>query len=289
MLEIRAPRDFDAPARLASRFARRYQDPRRDDFAPDGVVIDLRDCAVIDPPAALWCVVYASLVRWKGIDCELLVPEHSGVAAYLMTLGLFSMLEEVQVTIDTRGLGTGKESQTLVPLQRFSDVSGVEQLADEALDRLSADKPVAGNLSALIANTFAELGNNAAEHAASPVGAFGMVQRYAPASGGTQFWCVVADGGMGIRASLARNPALKPRYDWTAIEEALKELVTGTGSSHRGLGLFGIAEDMRLPGNAFIIHSGTGIMHLEKEDSDPVARQCPVLFPGTLAGARISL
>ncbi|MDE2836815.1 MAG: hypothetical protein OXL97_04810 [Chloroflexota bacterium] len=289
MLEIRAPRHFDVPGRLFPRLARRYQDPRKDDFTPDEVVIDLRDCATLDPPAALWCVVYASLVRLKGIGCRVEPPDDAALCAELAAQGLFSMLEEMGVSVDARASGTANGSQIIMTLQRFSDVSEVEQLADDALECLSADKPVAGNLSALILNTFAELGNNAAEHAASPTGAFGMVQSYEPPSGGMQFWCTVADGGIGIRASLARNPALKPRYDRTAIEEALKELVTGTGSSHRGLGLFGIVEDMRPHGHEFIIHSGTGIMHLREEDSDPVAQQCPILFPGTLAGARISL
>lgn len=287
MLEIRAPEIFPHAGMLSPRDA--SYDPRKAGPGNSSVCIDLRECQFIHPPAVLWCIVYSAVTRWKGIDCELLVPENFGVATYLKTLGLFSMLEEIGVSVDARDLGTANDSQVIVPLQRFIDISQVEQLADVALERLSADKPVAGNLSALISNTFAELGNNAAEHADSSVGAFGMVQFYDPPGRGTQFWCVVADGGMGIRASLSRNPTLKPRYEWTAIEEALKEQVTGTGLPHRGFGLFGIAQDMRSLGHEFIIHSGTGMMHLQEEDSVPVARRCSVPFPGTLTAARISL
>lgn len=289
MLEIRAPRYFDAPGRLSSQLAGRYQDPREDDFTPGEVIIDLRDCVVLDPPAALWCVVFASLVRWKGIGCRVEVPGNLAIATYLKTLGVFSMLEEMGIPIDAKDLGASNDSQVIVPLQGFYRVSEVEQLADDALERLSSDKPVAGNLSALISNTFAELGNNAAEHASSPVGAFGMAHFHDVPGKGTQLWCVVADGGIGIRASLTHNPALRPRYDWTAIEDALKEQVSGTTSPHRGLGLFGIAEDMRSSGHELIIHSGIGMMHLQEDESAPEAHRCMVSFPGTLAAARISL
>ena len=288
MLEIRAPEIF----RHAGELPRQESsfDPRKEGFGNSGgVCIDLRECDFIHPPAVLWCIVYASLVRWKDVDCELLVPENLGVATYLKTLGLFSLLEEINVSVDTRDLGTANDSQIIIPLQGFEDIAQVERLADDALEQLSADKPVAGNLSALISNTFAELGNNAAEHAASPVGAFGMVQFYDLPNRGTQFWCAVADGGMGVRASLTRNPSLNPRYDWTAIEQALREQVSGTASPHRGLGLFGIAEDMRASGHEFIIHSGIGQMILKEEDEEPSASRCHVLFPGTLAAARISL
>ena len=287
MLEIRAPRIFPHAGVLASQEA--SYDPRRSDFRSDGVCIDLRECEFVYPPAVLWCAVYTALVRRTGANCELLVPENTGVAVYLKSLGLFSLLDESGVTVDTRGLVIANDSQIVAPLQRFDTTSQVERLADEALDRLSANRHVTGNLSAFVSDTFAELGNNAAEHAESPVGAFGMVQFYDLPGRGMQFWCVVADGGSGIRASLTRNPALRPRYDWTAIEEALKERVSGTGLSHRGFGLFGIAEDMRSLGHEFIIHSGIGMMMLKEEDEIPSADRCSTLFPGTLAAARISL
>ena len=289
MLEIWAPQIF----RHAGELPRQESsfDPRKEGFSNSGgVCIDLRGCEFIHPPAVLWCAVYAALTRNARIECEVLVPENLGVATYLKSLGLFSVLGEIGVSVDTRGLGAANDSQVIIPLQRFDDISQVEHLADEALERLSIDRTIAGNLSATISNTFAELGNNAAEHAASPIGAFGIVQFYDLPGRGMQFWCVVADGGIGIRASLARNTALRPpRYDWTAIEEALKEQVSSTGSPHRGLGLFGIAEDMRSSGHEFIIHSGIGLMTLKEEEEYSLADRCHVLFPGTLAAARISL
>ena len=113
-----------------------------------------------------------------------------------------------------------------------------------------------------------------------------MVQYYREASD-SRFLCVVADGGIGIRKSLERNEDLRTRifYDWSAIELALKERVTGTGSPTRGIGLASIAEDMRRPGRQLLIHSGIGIV-TQSEDLESDARR-GTLFPGTLAFASI--
>ena len=60
---------------------------------------------------------------------------------------------------------------------------------------------------------------NAVQHSESPIGALGLIQFY-EFQQGRRFVCVVADGGIGIRRSLERNPELKNRvpYDWVAIE-----------------------------------------------------------------------
>lgn len=97
----------------------------------------------------------------------------------------------------------------------------------------------------------------------------------------------MADGGIGIRRSLERNPLYLNRvpYDWGAIELATRERVSGTGDSSRGIGLFGVAEDMRKPGRQLIIHSGIGLLQIDV-DLQSQARRTR-LFPGTLAYASI--
>ena len=72
-------------------------------------------------------------------------------------------------------------------------------------------------------------------------------------------------------------------YDWDAIEFALKERVTGTGLKTRGIGLYVIAEEMKVPGRILLIHSGQGMLQLTE---DAEARRTR-LFPGTLAYASI--
>lgn len=99
--------------------------------------------------------------------------------------------------------------------------------------------------------------------------------------------CAVADGGIGIRRSLEKNPEYRSRvpYDWVAIELAMRERVSGTGDSRRGIGLYGVSEDMRIAGRQLIVHSGVGSLQIDEELQTQAHRTR--LFPGTLAFASI--
>jgi hypothetical protein len=98
----------------------------------------------------------------------------------------------------------------------------------------------------------------------------------------------VADGGIGIRRSLESNEALRRRAysDWTAIDLALEEGTSETGSSRRGIGLFGVAEEMAKPGRELIIHSGIGLLRTGGGATAEATRSS-VCFPGTLVSASI--
>ena len=95
----------------------------------------------------------------------------------------------------------------------------------------------------------------------------------------------MADGGIGIRRSLTRNPEYEDKvaYDWIAIEFAMRERVSGLPDRRRGIGLYGVAEDMKMPGRNLIIHSGIGSIQISEELGSPAQRTR--LFPGTLAFA----
>ena len=287
MLEIRAPRIFRHPGQLAAREA--SPDPRERGFPWDEVCINLRTCESVHPPAILWCAVYAALVHEAKRRCELVLPEDAGVAAYLNAAGLFRTMAELGVAFDNRSLGDTGGSQVIMPLRRFTTVSAAEDMENEILDRLSAESSIAGNLAAFLSSVFAELANNAPEHAESPIGAFGMLQ-LDELRRKRRLSCVVADGGIGIMEALSRNPAvcLPAPFDWVAIEHSLREHVSGTESLHRGLGLFKVSEDMRSPGCELIIHSGFGMVVINQQ-SESLARRCRVRFPGTLAAGTISL
>ena len=76
-------------------------------------------------------------------------------------------------------------------------------------------------------------------------------------------------------------------YDWVAIERAVRERISGTGKPTRGIGLFGVAEDMRSTGRSLIIHTGIGSLEIN-ENVESRARRT-TLFPGTLAATTIRL
>ena len=262
------------------------RDPREQRFYEADVVIDLRGCEFIWPAAVLWCVVYPILVRTRGSKCRVLVPEDTGVCIHLKSLGVFELLQNHGVEVDDRGIDYRPMPQVVLPVTGFNSANEVEQFADQALERLSTSGLGAINLRPLVSETFAELGLNAVQHAESPVGGFGLIQFF-DSTRGSRFVCTVADGGVGIRRSLERNPDLRSRvfYDWDAIELSVRERVSGTGNAHRGIGLYGVAEDMRAGNRSLIIHSGIGLLQIG-EDIQMQAKRSK-LFPGTLVSASI--
>ncbi len=288
MLEIRPPKRFPSlypwggPLEQTSAL----QDPRKPTFTEDEVVFDLRECVLVGFPAALWCIVYASLVRNVGIACRLLAPKDSGAAAYLRALGLFSALGSRGVTVEDVTAESTSDRVVVLPITNFSTTNGAEELAYEALDRWNQAAPIPGNLRGHASETFGELANNATEHARSPVGAFGIIQLdYGGLLGGRELACAVADGGLGIREALGRNPALRCQTDQEAIELALIERNSGTGLPLRGIGLSWVTQASSL----LAIHSGDGVVKAgsEEEGEIPYSSECTMLFPGTYAAASV--
>jgi len=283
-LTIPCPPNFWGVDDLPQLFA--SKDPRLGGFVEASVDIDMRTCQFVRPPAVLWCTVYCLLAAARGSSCRLLVPENVGVCVYLKALGLFRVLEGVGVEVDDRGIRARQDTQLILPLTGFREEAQVEELANQALDALTRAGLGSANLHPLVSEVFAELALNAAEHSESEVGAFGFIQFY-QFQEGRRFICAVADGGIGIRRSLERNPELRDRvpYDWTAVELAMRERVSGTGAKTRGIGLYGVAEDMRKAGRRLIMHSGIGMLETSEEMETEARRT--TLFPGTLAFASI--
>lgn len=257
-------------------------DPRSTSFNVTHVDIDLRECEFVRPPAALWCVVYLALASKRGAKCQLLVPANVGVCIFLKSLGLFDALRHYGVTVDDRGIGKRDDRKTILPITHFETTAGASQLTNDAFDRLQSADVGAVNLTSVVTELFSELAMNAVQHSESSVGAFGCVQLVDYTSG-PRLTCTVADGGIGVYKSLLRNESLRSRvnYDWDALELAVRERISGTGDSHRGIGLYGVSEDVRQPGSSLLLHSGLGSLEINKQLESRSRRTR--LFPGTLA------
>ena len=257
-------------------------DPRNPSFEPMQVDIDLRECDFIRPPAALWCIVYLALASKRGVRCRLLVPKNPGVCIYLKSLGLFDTLKEFGIEVDDRDIGPRDGRKTILPITRLKTTADAAEVTNRAFERLQSADVGAANLTSVVTELFSELALNAVQHSESEVGAFGCVQFF-EFKAGPRFTCTVADGGIGVFASLRKNEALRSRfsYDWDALELAVRERVSGTGDPHRGIGLYGVSEDLRSPGCSLLLHSGSGSLEI-KETLESHARRTR-LFPGTLA------
>lgn len=273
-MEVRAPREFLSPIQLGDSFP---PDPRRNLRIADGVVIDLRDCEAIGLEALLWIVVYEMLAKARGIPTRLLVPEDDKVESYLRSAGLFSVAKSSPEGSAGEKNATMHDEEIVLPLTRVQSEGDVNRLANRAYTELMDERLGRPKIQRTISEAFAELAMNAVEHASSPIGAFGLLQM----TGNQQFAFGIADGGVGIRATLSQKPNIGGdiREDEEAILAALRERVSGTGDPTRGIGLYGIAEEMRKPGSSLVIHSGTGRIQIANGD-EMATRE--TLFPGTL-------
>lgn len=263
-------------------------DPRTPSFGVQQVEIDLRDCEFVRPPAALWCLVYLALASKRGAQCSLQAPQNMGVSAYLKSLGLFEALRHFGVEVDDRGVSADASPKTILPIKLFSTTAHASDATNTAFSSLQRAGIGAANLTTAVTELFSELALNAAQHSESEVGAFGCIQLF-EFEKGSRFTCTVADGGMGVLANLSRNAALRSRvnYDWDALELAVRERVSGTGDPHRGIGLYGVSEDVRRPGCSLLLHSGLGSLEITEELESSAKRTR--LFPGMLASLSISM
>ena len=279
-LVIRAPKRFSHVGSLKA--GEVAHDPRSERFSFDDVTTDLRECRHIDVPAILWCVVFLSLAVRRGANCQLRLPENTSALDALTNSGALEILTAAGVRLqDCRSVS---KSSALLPLCIVESFSDVERAADRIPDRLaSGSDSIPSNLHSIVAETFVELANNGVEHSQSEVGTLGLVNLGIDGKKGN-FEIAVADGGVGISQTLgASENADKKRTwnDWSSIEYATGELISGTGDPHRGIGLFGIAEDSRLPGVVLRIISGRGVLHINEQSQLRAIRSN--LFPGTLA------
>lgn len=206
-----------------------------------------------------------------------------GVCIYLKSVGLFDILKAAGVEVDDRGVSEKRDAKTILPITHFETTQDASKLTNAAFAGLQSTHLGAANLTQVVAELFSELAMNAAQHSESEVGAFGCVQFFEFKSG-SRFACAVADGGIGVLASLCKNEAHRSRvsYEWDALELAIREGVSGAGEPRRGIGLSGVSDDIRRPGSSLLLHSGLGSLEINEEDLQSSARRTR-LFPGTLA------
>ncbi len=279
-LTIRAPLRFNHVWNLKAR--QTTHDPRSADFQFDSVTLDLRRCLRIGVEAILWCVVFLVLARKRGANCALRLPDDHTTLDALTSSGAREIL--IAAGVQFQGCCPANGPSILMPMSVMQSFRDVERAADRILDGLvSHSASIPSNLPPAVAETFVELANNGVEHSRSEIGTLGMVKLNIGKRKGN-FEIVVADGGVGISWTLRGAAGADEKRvwnDWSSIEYAAGELVSGTGDPHRGIGLFGVAEDSRLPGASLRIHSGKGVLHINESSEIRATRRG--LFPGTLA------
>jgi hypothetical protein len=258
----------------------------------EAVVLDLRSVEFVEPAGL--CGL-AALLEYLVLRCEEVGIALSGrdVAAYLERMDFFRLFAgRVRTNVDVAVLEERRRHnpgtlQELINFHTEEEIPGIIERISEILENQGyrLRERVA------ICSTLSEVCANAAEHGASPFGAYVAVQAYhhivsGPRRRGEEVLVAIADGGVGVRETLSRNPAYAEHTttDNDALRHALEMGVSGTGEIGRGGGLALVAMIAARSGGSLSLRSGTG--RVTVYESRKNSRNVP-LFPGTFV--RVSL
>ena len=164
------------------------------------------------------------------------------------------------------------------PITRFQSVDDVERITNN-LELASGS----GMTAALVemAGVFYELALNAVEHSQWAAGYYVTRDGIGDVTDNVEHTVGIADCGIGIPASLRRNPDFADVLnDADAIALATELHITGTGEAHRGIGLdhvmgvvksFGGNLTIVSAGGSFEIATGTEIVKRNLHDQERLA------------------
>ncbi len=258
-------------------------------------VLDLSAVEFVEPAGL--CGL-ASLLEFLIPRSRLVGLRFSGhnVTAYLERMNFFKIFgHRVETNADVAALeerrrGNPGTLQELINFHSEEEIPGIINRISEIL----TNKDYRLRERAAICATLSEICANAVEHGRSPFGAYAAVQAYqhivsGPRRGerqGEEVLVAIADGGVGVRETLSRNPAYVEHTgsDNDALRHALKMGVSGTGEVGRGGGLAVVGQIATRAGGSLSLRSGSGRVTYYGDRTN--SRNVPD-FPG--AFVRVSL
>jgi hypothetical protein len=218
---------------------------------PDVAIVDLSEVTFVDAYGLVGLACYIAWMWGDDVPIELTLPESYDVCLYLsrMHLGEVLKLYDVRVNGELPSVREHDRRDSLLELERFTDVRGGERLASFIWERLSGhtNPAVVDELFEAVG----ELTQNVLDHSGSPAGGFIAAQRYKAGMPDDRIVIAVGDVGIGICESL------QPRYgrmtDAEAIERAIRQNVSRLVTPGRGQGLWSVVDGVnRLKGSLSI-------------------------------------
>lgn len=251
---------------------------------PTRLTLDLSGVVFVGPAALATLVASVTSAHAEGLisDGSIYVPPNNRlVARYLDRVEFNKLLTGSHVADDFarhppsgfRPFQTFDCAEDLDDLARSLTMAGTEALAIDEKDQMAV----------LLAIT--EITQNVLDHANSSVGGFAIAQR---AVSRQEFEVAVADAGIGIPASLRKNPDYQDvADDGQAISLALSPGVTASpDGGNRGVGLSAIRSFLRENGGTLMVRSGTGAV--EDGERQVTRRNLPPIG-GTVVALRMKI
>ena len=253
--------------------------------------IDLSALTFIKPVGVV--ALLTTLERYRNYSGDspvaLRLPEDSAVRDYLVRAGVYDVIRgQGWPIVDLPEVPelVGEGVRQMVPCTRFREEACIETLAAQMEERFHTTFAGLGSLLGTLDTIFSELAMNVVHHAESGSG-YVLAQEYKYQSGPI-VEIAVADCGIGIRASLEKNPH-NPRFnsDSEAIESATLEGVSSTREDNRGYGLYYVTDDLKRDKSRLMtIRSGTGIITVRGHGT-VVKREGEMRYSGTIVSVTI--
>jgi anti-sigma regulatory factor (Ser/Thr protein kinase) len=255
------------------------------------VAVDLRLVEFVEPAGLCGLAALLEFLIPRSEEVGLALSGHE-VAAYLERMDFFRVFGgRIRTNADVASLeerrrGNPGTLQELVNFHAEDEIPGIVNRISQILE--NRGYPLRER--AAICATLSEICANAVEHSASPFGAYTAVQAYRQiVSGGRrgeEVLVAIADGGVGVRETLSRNPKYveHTKTDNDALRHALRMGVSGTGEIGRGGGLAVVGQIAARAGGSLSLRSDSGRVTFYGDRTN--SRNVPT-FPGTFV--RVSL
>lgn len=244
----------------------------------EDIVLDFTKCTAAFPGPMLALCSEVSRRRLDGVDFDLRLPTHEWLGRMFINSNWARHIHP------ERYPESSYRGYVRMPMTQFETPGQQRSLVDRMVDAIlcSQTELSRGDLGA-IEWALNEITDNVMNHADSPIGGLAQLVNYKQ-SGRVEF--VVADPGIGIPASLRRGrPDL--RWDTEALDQAIREGVTGNSSLGQGNGLFGTLELCQVGSGYLHLHSSYARFSYRSGDQRTHSEQIP--FRGTLVIAALDV
>lgn len=258
------------------------------------VVLDLRPVEFVEPAGLCGLAALLEFLTPRASIVGVRLAGHN-VPAYLERMNFFRIFgHRIETNVDVATLEERRRGNpgTLQELMNFHSEEEIPDIITRVSEILE-NKEYGLRERAAICATLSEICANAVEHGRSSFGAYAAVQAYQHiVSGGRErtkgeeVLVAIADGGIGVRETLSRNPeyAEYTETDNDALRHSLRMGVSGTGELGRGGGLAVVGQISARAGGSLSLRSGSGRVTFYGDRTS--SRNVPS-FPGTFV--RVSL
>ena len=254
-------------------------------------VIDLGPIEFIKPVGvvALLAIIERLTKRSDMPQIAIQLPVNAEVQEYLRLAGVFNAMREHVVFEGSQPeemIARIQPVRPMVPCTHFVREYDIEQLANQMEAEFQTELVGYSSLLQTCQGIFSEIAANVVYHADSD-GGYVLAQQYNYSSGPV-VEIAVADCGIGIRASLQKNPSHSMiSSDVQAIERSLIEGVSSLRDPHRGYGLHHVTGDVKHSKNReMTIRSGQGILKIRGDGKITKDYDSPV-YTGTIVSVII--